>query len=120
VSFGTSALPPINEAALPASVRTGSPQDKKDYQAALGFERVLLGELTKAMADTAQPAGSESSDGSTDSTASTDGSDASSQSQDAASSMYMQMLPDQLADSIVSSGGIGLAQDLYTSIKARR
>jgi Rod binding domain-containing protein len=111
VSYGTSALPPINEAALPASVRTGSAQDKKDYRAALGFERVLLGELTKAMADTAQPAGG--SDGG-------DGGDASGQPQDAASSMYMQMLPDQLADSIVSSGGIGLAQNLYTSMKERR
>jgi Rod binding domain-containing protein len=66
---------------------------------------VLLGELTKAMTDTAKPAGG--SDG-------TDG-----QPQDAASSMYMQMLPDQLADSIASGGGIGLAQSLYRSIKAR-
>jgi Rod binding domain-containing protein len=106
VSYGASALPPINEAALPAEIRNGSAKDKKDYQAALGFERVLLGELTKAMTETAKPA-----DGS-------DGSD-SGQPQDAASSMYMQMLPDQLADSIVSGGGIGLAQDLYRSMKGR-
>jgi Rod binding domain-containing protein len=106
VSYGASALPPINEAALPAEIRNGSAKDKKDYQAALGFERVLLGELTKAMTDTAKPAGSG------------DGSD-SGQPQDAASSMYMQMLPDQLADSIVSGGGIGLAQDLYRSMKGR-
>jgi Rod binding domain-containing protein len=113
VSLGTSALPPINEATLPASVRNGTPQDKKDYQAALGFERVLMGELTKAMTDTAQPAGSDGTD-------TGDGSDSSAQPQDAASSMYMQMLPDQLADSIVSSGGIGLAQDLYRSMKGSK
>lgn len=105
MSYGPPALPPINEAALPAEVRNGTPQDKKSYQAALGFERVLLGELTKAMADTAQPAGGAGDDG---------------QSKDAASSMYMQMLPDQLADSMVANGGMGLAQSLYSSIKANQ
>jgi Rod binding domain-containing protein len=103
VSYGASALPPINEAALPATVRNGSAGDKKAYQAALGFERVLLGELTKALADTAKPAGGGESD----------------QPEDAASSMYMQMLPDQLADSVVSNGGMGLAQSLYQSVKER-
>jgi Rod binding domain-containing protein len=105
VSYGTSALPPIDQAALPAEIRNGSKQDKKDYQAALGFERMLLGELTKAMADTAKPAGSDDED--------------SGQPQDAAASMYMQMLPDQLADSITSAGGMGLAQSFYRSIKER-
>jgi Rod binding domain-containing protein len=104
VSYGASALPPIDQAALPAEIRNGSKQDKQDYQAALGFERMLLGELTKAMADTAKPAG---------------GDDDSGQPQDAAASMYMQMLPDQLADSITSAGGMGLAQSFYRSIKER-
>ncbi|MEA2391626.1 MAG: hypothetical protein QOK31_1735, partial [Solirubrobacteraceae bacterium] len=70
-------LPPIDQATLPADIRNGSKQDKQAYTAALGFERMLLGELTKAMADTAQPAGSDGSDASD----SSDGSDASSQSQ---------------------------------------
>lgn len=106
MSYGSSALPPVDQALLPAEVRNGSAKDKKAYQAALGFERVLLGELTKALADTAKPA--DESDGG-------DG-----QSHDAASSMYMQMLPDQLADSIVAGGGIGLAESLYRSIKERQ
>ena len=93
-----SALPPIDQSLLPAEVRDGSKQDKQSYQAALGFERMLLGELTKAMADTAKPADGE---------------------QDAASSMYMQMLPDQLADSMISNGGLGLAQGLYDSVKEK-
>jgi Rod binding domain-containing protein len=97
-----SALPPIDQSLLPAEVRDGSKQDKQSYQAALGFERMLLGELTKAMADTAKPA---------------DGDDA--QPEDAASSMYMQMLPDQLADSMISNGGLGLAQGLYDSVKEK-
>ena len=105
----TSALPPIDQAALPAEVRNGTKQDKKAYEAALGFERMLLGELTKTLADTAKPAGSDEGDDS----ASGDG------SQDAASSMYMQMLPDQLADAVTSAGGLGLAQSFYQTIKER-
>jgi Rod binding domain-containing protein len=104
----TSALPPIDQAALPAEVRNGTKQDKKAYEAALGFERMLLGELTKTLADTAKPAGSDEGDDSSD-----------GGSQDAASSMYMQMLPDQLADAVTSAGGLGLAQSFYQTIKER-
>jgi Rod binding domain-containing protein len=94
------ALPPIDQAMLPAEIRDGSKQDKQSYQAALSFERMLLGELTKAMSDTAKPAEDD-------------------QSGDAASTMYMQMLPDQLADAVVANGGIGIAQGFYDSIKER-
>jgi flagellar protein FlgJ len=93
-----SPLPPIDASLLPPEIRDGSKQDKQTYQAALGFERMLLGELTKALAETAKP-----SDDS---------------QQDAASSMYMQMLPEQLADSVTAGGGLGLAQDLYKSVKS--
>jgi Rod binding domain-containing protein len=104
----TSALPPIDQATLPAEVRNGTKQDKKAYQAALGFERMLLGELTKTLADTAKPIdGGDSADG------------GSGQPQDAASSMYMQMLPDQLADAVTSAGGLGLAKNFYETIKER-
>jgi Rod binding domain-containing protein len=102
----TSALPPIDQATLPAEVRHGSKQDKKAYQAALGFERMLLGELTKAMAETAKPI-----DGGDE--------DSSSQTKDVASSIYLQMLPDQLADAVTANGGLGLAQSFYDSIKER-
>ena len=108
----TSALPPIDQALLPAEVRSGTKRDKKAYEAALGFERMLLGELTKSLADTAKPI-----DGGDDSNGAAD--DGSGQSQDAASSMYMQMLPDQLADAVTSAGGLGLAQSLYRTIKER-
>jgi Rod binding domain-containing protein len=111
----TSALPPIDQAALPAEVRNGTKQDKKDYEAALSFERMLLGELTKSLVDTAQPAGSD--DGSGDS--STDGVETSGQPQDASTSMYMQMLPDQLADAVTSAGGLALAQSFYHTLKGQ-
>ena len=41
-------------------MRNGSAKDKQAYQAALGFEQLLLGELAKAMADTAQTGGGDS------------------------------------------------------------
>ncbi len=95
-----SGLPPIDQSLLPADVRRGSRGDRETYAAALGFERALVVELAKTMADTAKPA---------------DGEDG--QQQDAAGSMYMQMLPDQLADSLVEGGGLGLARDFYDSAK---
>jgi Rod binding domain-containing protein len=108
-----SALPPIDQSLLPADVRKGSSQDKKLYATALGFERQLVNEMTKAMADTAQPVdGGDDTSGSSD-----DGS--SSDTQDAATSMYTQMLPDQLADSITQNGGLGLARSFYDSLKDR-
>lgn len=92
-------LPPIDQSLLPADVRSGSDADRKNYTAALGFERTLVNELTKAMAETAKPDGD--------------------QPQDAATSLYMDMLPDQLADSVIQAGGLGLARTLYEGIKER-
>jgi Rod binding domain-containing protein len=100
-SIAPSALPPIDQASLPADIRKGTAEEKKAYTAALGFERMLLGELTKQMAETAKPA---------------DGDD---DTKDAASSMYMQMLPDQLADAVTRNGGIGLARNLYNATKGQ-
>ena len=44
-----SGLPSVPDAALPAAVRTGTAEDKQTYKAALGFEKVMLGELVKEM-----------------------------------------------------------------------
>ena len=96
-----STLPPIDPSVLPAAVRNGSPADKKKYQAALGFERMLVQQLTKAMSDTAK----------------TDGADEESDGSDAATTTYQSMLPDVLADGITASGGLGLAQQIYKGLK---
>ena len=96
-----STLPPIDSSVLPAAIRNGSPADKKNYQAALGFERMLVQQLTKAMTDTTK----------------TDGEDDQSDGSDAATNTYQSMLPDVLADGITSSGGLGLAQQIYKGLK---
>jgi Rod binding domain-containing protein len=106
-------VPPIDQSLLPAEVRNGSANDKKTYAAALGFERALMGELAKAMADTAQPAGSDDSGDSGDS------GDDTSTPQDATTSMYTQMLPDQIADGLEQNGGLGLAKNFYDAMKER-
>ena len=92
-------LPPIDPAALPADVRNGTPQQRKSYEAALGFERMLVQQLTKAMADTTKTGGDEDD------------------SSGAATSTYRAMLPDALADGITASGGLGLAGQIYKELK---
>ena len=100
-------LPPIDTSMLPADIRNGSPERKKTYEAALGFERSFIEELTKTMAATAQPDETSSSDGSDsgDGTSTDMGADSATQS-------YMQMLPGTLADAMVANGGLGLARQL--------
>jgi Rod binding domain-containing protein len=94
-------LPPIDTSLLPADIRNGSTDRKKTYEAALGFERMLLQQLTKSLADTAKPI---------------DGDDDSA---DAASETYKSMLPGTLADSVISAGGLGLARSLVPQEEAK-
>jgi Rod binding domain-containing protein len=100
-AIGETALPALDPAVLPADVRNGSAEDKKAYRAALGFERSLLQQLTKSMSDA---------------TKTDDDSDEES-GETAATQMYKDMLPDRLADSLIASGGIGLAEDLYRAVR---
>jgi Rod binding domain-containing protein len=85
-------LPPVDNALLPADVRTGTPERRQQYDMARSFERQLVGELTKALAATAAPAD--------DATTS------------AATKTYRDMLPGALADAVMAEGGLGLAAQL--------
>jgi Rod binding domain-containing protein len=88
----SAALPPIDQSLLPAEVRNGTPERRKEYDTALAFERQLVGELTKQLAATAAP----EDDASTS----------------AATKTYRDMLPGTLADQIMAEGGLGLASQL--------
>jgi Rod binding domain-containing protein len=92
-----STLPPIDSSVLPAAIRNGSAADKKNYQAALGFERMLVQQLTKSLADTTKPGDDDESS--------------------AATTTYRNLLPDALADGITSAGGLGLAQQIVKGLK---
>jgi Rod binding domain-containing protein len=92
---GINSLPSV----LPADVRKGGQEAKEAYGAALGFERMLVKQLTKSLADSAAVGGGDKEDGG--------GSPAA----------YREMIGDSIADAIVKGGGIGLAHDLYKQIR---
>jgi Rod binding domain-containing protein len=93
-----SSLPPIDQRLLPADVRSGTQEQKAQYQAALEFERQLVAQLTQSLADTSP---------------SDDGNDTSS----AALDTYKQMLPGVMADNIMQAGGLGLARSIAENLK---
>ena len=88
---GPEGLPHVDRTALPADVRKASKEDQKLYKTALGFERMLLGQLTKVLVDSALPSGDDASP---------------------AVSAYKDMLPDAMTEALMSGGGIGLAAAL--------
>ncbi|HWB23149.1 MAG TPA: hypothetical protein VG652_09705 [Gaiellaceae bacterium] len=94
-------LPPIDQSLIPAGVRAGGSKDVQLYEAALSFESMLTQQLTKSLTDTLQPSSDGSDDGS---------------SSDAGTSLTLSMLPQALSQDLESSGGLGLAPQLYQAL----
>jgi Rod binding domain-containing protein len=89
---------------VPADVRKAGKEAEETYRAALGFERMLTEQLTKTLASgAAAPGGGEDGDDS---------------GETAATSAYKDMLPGQLADAVTGAGGLGLAHDLYLTMRS--
>jgi hypothetical protein len=82
-------LPQVPSGALPASVRAGSEADKQAYRAALGFEQIMLGQLVSDML----PKGTL-----------TEG-------------PYAAPIQEALTAGLVANGGIGLAAQLYPTLR---
>jgi len=82
-------------AVLPPEVRKGGKEAKEAYGAALGFEQMLVKQLTKSMADSSAVGGGENG---------------------GAPPAYRDMISDQIATAITSAGGIGLAENLYKQV----
>lgn len=80
---------------LPRELRNASVGEQQEYRSALAFERMLLGQLTKAMQATVSQEGEGS----------------------AATQAYKNMLPDTMADAMIAGGGIGLASDLVRALR---
>ena len=87
---------------VPADVRKAGKDAEQAYRAALGFERMLTQQLTKTMASGASALGGSGEE---------DG-------ESAATSAYKEMLPGTLADAVTNAGGLGLAHDLYLTIRS--
>jgi Rod binding domain-containing protein len=98
-----SGLPPIDPTFEPASVRNGSPATQKAYAAALNFESMLVQQLSQSLTQTSGLGGGEDSE--------SEGS-----SSDPVSSQLSSLLPQTFTDSIMSHGGLGMAQQLIGDI----
>jgi len=108
------ALPPIDQSLEPAGIRNGNAQAKQAYQEALGFEDILVQQLTQQLADTVtSPGGGDSSDGSGDSS---DASSGGILGSDPSTSAFVSLIPTALTQSIMSGGGIGIAEQLARAI----
>jgi Rod binding domain-containing protein len=99
------ALPPIDSALLPASVRNAGPQAQKLYTAALSFEQQLTQKLAESLASTLNDPADDAGDGDGDSSGSS-----------SSTSMVQQMLPSALAQGMTQAGGLGLASQLYEAL----
>jgi Rod binding domain-containing protein len=95
--------PTTGAIAMPADVRKAGKTGEETYRAALGFERQMLEELTKTMAKDLTGTGAGSGDES---------------SGDAATSAYRDMLPGTFADALTGASGLGLAHDLWLSMRS--
>ena len=92
---------------IPADVRKAGKEAEQTYRAALGFERMLTEQLTKTMSTASKALGGE------------DGEDGEEGGETAATAAYRDMLPGTLADAVTSAGGLGLAHDLYLTMRSR-
>ena len=105
-------LPPINSALLPADIRGGNAQAKQAYQEALGFEDILMQQLTQQLAATVTTPGGDSSD----SSGSSDSSSGGILGSDPSTSAFTSMIPTALTQSMMSGGGVGVADRLARAI----
>ncbi|HEY1510397.1 MAG TPA: hypothetical protein VGF93_15425 [Solirubrobacteraceae bacterium] len=117
MSFGTigSSVPPIDASNEPANIRNGNATAQKAYQEALGFEDILVQQLTQELASTVT---SPSDDGSSDDGSGDSSSDSSGSilGSDPSTSAFASLIPTALSQSIMSSGGLGIADQLAQAI----
>jgi hypothetical protein len=85
-------LPPIDRSLLPADIRTATAARKDAYEAGLGFERLLVQQLSESLADSAGEALG-------------------------GGSPYAMLLPEALTDGVMNGGGLGLARQLADAME---
>jgi hypothetical protein len=112
----TGALPPINRALEPASVRDGNAAAKQAYQVGLSFEEMLVNQLAQELSSTISGASDGSALGGSDSSAGSTDDSAGGSGSDPASGAYAGLIPDALTTSLMSGGGLGVAQQIAAAI----
>jgi Rod binding domain-containing protein len=106
------ASPIIDSTQLPADIRTASKPDQARYSAAMQFEQMLVQNMMTQMTDSAKASASDDG-GSTDD----GGDDTSGGGTDAVSNSYASQMPDILSQVVTQGGGLGLARQMYDSMK---
>ena len=81
----------------PVGVKTGTKAERESAATAMAFERMLIGELTKVLADPKMVTAGQEVSGATN--------------------MMLGQMPEVLADSLSKSGGIGLAAALQPALE---
>jgi len=103
MSVQPTATGPISTISEPAAVRNGSPAVKRAWSEAVGFEEMLVSQLTQTMSQSAG-LGEEGAEGE------------GSTTPGGGASLLTSMMPQTLAESISQAGGLGLASQLLDSI----
>jgi Rod binding domain-containing protein len=104
-----SGLPPIDPTFEPASVRNGSPAMQKAYASALDFESMLVQQLSQSLSETSGLGGEGESE-----SAAEGGSEGGAS--DPGSAQLSSLLPQTLTNSVMSHGGLGMAQQLMGTL----
>ncbi len=108
-------LPAVAQTRAPAYVRTGSTAVKQDYATAVGFEEMLLGQLSQSLVQSSGLNGEAAEEGEGEG-----GGGGGSQSGLAAGGggggMVSALLPQTLAEGLTRDGGVGLATQLMHAL----
>jgi Rod binding domain-containing protein len=107
-----SALPPAGAALEPAEIRNGNARAKQAYQEALGFEDILMQQLTTELASTVTSPTDASGLGSGDSAGSSGDASGGMLGSDPTTSAFASLIPTALTQSLMSAGGVGIADKL--------
>jgi len=106
-TIGASAgIPTLNVADIPAEIRTGGPRAMQAYSEGLAFEDMLVNELTQQLSNT-MFAGAQQPDAGSDPTEATGGGSLGA---------YAAFMPQALTTSIMSAGGLGVAQQIAEAL----
>lgn len=110
ISLGTiganAGIPNLNVADIPANIRNGDSKAMQAYSEGLAFEEMLVNELSQQLANTMY--GGSSMGGASSGAAGSDGSSGGGLLGGA--SAYASMIPQTLTSSIMSGGGLGIAE----------
>lgn len=101
-------LPPIDPTLEPASVRNGSPAVQKAYASALDFESMLVQQLSQSLTESGGLGGGEGE---------SQGGAGEGGGGDPVNTQLSSLLPQTLTNSVMSHGGLGLAQQLMGSLE---